>query len=80
MALLDHPRSFRHPTGWHVRDYGLHTANPFGLGTFSKGAEDGCYTLPAGESLHFHYAVLVHPGDARAGRVEEIWKVWSEEK
>ncbi len=76
-ALLDHPESFRHPTGWHVRDYGLHTANPFALGTFTRGAEDGSYHLPAGESLQFHYAVLVHAGDAREGRVEEIWRAWS---
>lgn len=77
VALLDHPDSFRHPTAWHVRDYGLHTANPFGLGTFSNGAEDGSHVLPPGESLHFHYAVLVHSGDARTGDVEAIWQAWS---
>ncbi len=77
MAIFCHPASFRHPTGWHVRDYGLFTANPFGLGTFSGGAEDGAHDLPAGQSLHFHYAVLIHRGDARRGRVEEIWRAWS---
>ena len=77
MAILDHPASFRHPTAWHVRDYGLFAANPFGLGTFSGGQEDGAYVLPAGESLTFRYAVLIHAGDAHGGRVDEIWRAWA---
>src|SRR5262249_54449101 len=30
-AMFDHPSNPRHPTTWHVRDYGLFAANPFGL-------------------------------------------------
>ncbi|MFP6738514.1 MAG: PmoA family protein, partial [Planctomycetota bacterium] len=30
VTIMDHPASFRHPTHWHIRDYGLFAANPFG--------------------------------------------------
>jgi len=29
IAMFDHPSNPRHPTTWHVRDYGLFAANPF---------------------------------------------------
>jgi hypothetical protein len=32
IALLDHPSNPGHPARWHVRDYGLMTANPFATG------------------------------------------------
>ena len=37
IAILNHPASFRYPTYWHVRDYGLFAANPFGLHDFKWG-------------------------------------------
>jgi len=30
VAIFNHPPSFRHPTSWHARTYGLFTANCFG--------------------------------------------------
>jgi len=30
IAVFDHPSNPRHPTTWHVRDYGLFAANPLG--------------------------------------------------
>ncbi len=35
IAILNHPTSFRFPTYWHVRTYGLFAANPFGLHDFA---------------------------------------------
>jgi Methane oxygenase PmoA len=62
IAILNHPSSFRFPTTWHVRDYGLFAANPFGWKDFGR-AEHGDYTLPAGETIRFAYRVILHKGD-----------------
>jgi hypothetical protein len=71
IAILDHPSSFRHPTHWHVRDYGLMTANCFGYSYFyGEPHRRGDHRLAAGESLRFLYRLYIHPGDARAGGVE----------
>jgi len=65
IAILDHPQSFRHPTHWHVRDYGMYTANPFGWHDFhSDPSADGSHLLPLGASLCFYYRVILHRGDA----------------
>jgi hypothetical protein len=70
IAIMDHPSNFRHPTPWHVRDYGLMTANPFGLATFTGDeANDGTHTWPAGESITWYYRILIHPGDTDQGNV-----------
>src|SRR3989449_8802505 len=51
VAIFDHPQNPRHPTWWHVRDYGLFGANPFGLHDFEKKpAGAGNFTVPAGKS------------------------------
>lgn len=72
IAIFDSPGSFRYPTYWHVRDYGLMTANPFGLSYFYNDPNHrGDYTLPAGETLSFSYRLYVHPGDAVQARVVE---------
>jgi len=61
IAVLDHPSNLRHPTRWHIRDYGLYTANCFGLSYFLEDEKaDGSYTIPDGETLTFRYRVLMH--------------------
>lgn len=69
IAILNHPTSFRFPSHWHVRTYGLFAANPFGLNDFTQGKEKGEYTLPAGESLTLRYRVLLHTGDEKSADV-----------
>jgi len=72
VSLFDHPENFRYPTYWHVRDYGLMTANPFGLSYFKNDPNiRGDYKLKAHESLKFSYRLYIHPGDASEGRVAE---------
>jgi len=59
MTVMNHPDSFRYPTWWHVRTYGLLDANPFALTEFRAG-EDGRATIKKGESLLFRYRILLH--------------------
>jgi hypothetical protein len=76
IAILNHPSSFRFPTYWHVRGYGLFAANPFGLHDFT-GTQNGEYTLPAGETMKLRYRVLLHKGDETAGRVADAFADFS---
>lgn len=73
IAILDHPGNPRHPTWWHVRDYGLFAANPFGQHDFEKGASRGAgdFTLPFGQSVTFRYRVILHEGDATQARITQ---------
>ncbi|HET6879227.1 MAG TPA: PmoA family protein [Pirellulales bacterium] len=75
IAFLNHPESFRYPTRWHVRDYGLFAANPFGLRDFvGKPDVDGACTLPQGESITLRYRIVFHKGDAKEAKVEEMFE------
>jgi len=75
IAIFDHPQNFRHPTYWHVRDYGLMTANPFGISYFTADPnKDGSFTLKKDECLKFSYRVFTHKGDAETGRVRERYQ------
>ena len=75
IAILNHPSSFRFPTTWHVRDYGLFAANPFGGKDFSPEVADayGEYALPAGETLSLRYRVILHAGDEKQGAIAEAF-------
>lgn len=77
VAILNHPASFRYPTTWHVRDYGLFAANPFGWHDFGQG-KSGEYTVSAGESIRFRYRVILHEGDVSAANVAEAFRDYSD--
>ena len=65
IAILNHPTSFRYPTTWHVRTYGLFAANPFGGPEFKvDGYAD--HRLAEGESVRLAYRVILHKGGAEA--------------
>jgi hypothetical protein len=71
-AVYDHPSSFRHPTYWHARNYGLFTANPFGLHDFyANPGVDGSHVLPEGGLLRFKYRIYVHAGDTASAQVAQ---------
>ena len=74
ITIMDHPSSFRYPTRWHVRDYGLFTANPFALKYYEpeKGS-NGDHTMNKGEELSFRYRLLVHEGDTQQAKVGESY-------
>jgi len=74
-AIFSHPANFQHPCRWHVRSYGLFTANPFGEKDFppSEIIQEGV-TIPAGESLTLRYRVLIHRGDTEQGKIAEAYR------
>ena len=68
LAVLDHPGNLRHPSQWHVRNYGLMTANCFGWSYYQNDKSvDGSYTIAPHTDLTFRYRVYIHSGGA--GRV-----------
>jgi hypothetical protein len=72
LAIFDTPGNLRYPTYWHVRDYGLMTANPFGISHFRAGSgERGDHVLQARGELRFRYRILMHLGDASIGHVRD---------
>ena len=78
IAIFDHPDNPRHPTWWHVRDYGLFAANPFGIHDFEKKPKGtGDFTIPAGQSITFRYRFYLHEGDTQQARVAELYQEYS---
>ncbi len=81
VAILNHPTSFRYPTYWHVRTYGLFTANPFGVHHFLGSNDvDGSHTMKKGESFTLRHRVLFHKGDEKEGQVAEAFAAYAKEK
>ncbi len=81
VAIFNHPSSFRFPTYWHAREYGLLAANPFGVRDFTGDKQkDGSYTIPPGERITFRYRVLFHSGDEKAGKVAEAFSSYSKKE
>ncbi len=79
IAIMNHPKSFRFPTYWHVRTYGLFTANPFGISDFTKAPKGaGNHTLQPGESFTVNYRFLIHSGDEKEGKVAEAFAKYAE--
>lgn len=78
IAIFDHPRNHAHPTWWHVRDYGLFAANPFGVHDFEKKpAGAGNLVIPAGQSVTFRYRFYLHDGDEKQGQVAARYKEYA---
>ena len=72
VAIFDHPGNPRHPTWWHVRDYGLFAANPFGVHDFEKKPRGtGDLKIAPGESLTFRYRFYLHEGDEKQAAVAD---------
>ena len=81
VTIFDHPANPRHPTWWHVRDYGLFAANPFGIHDFEKKPPGtGNLTVEPGQSLTFRYRVILHRGDSQAVPLEALYRSYAAEK
>ncbi len=82
IAIFDHPQNPRHPTWWHVRDYGLFAANPFGRHDFESQPDKsaGNLKVPAGKSVTFRYRFYLHEGDEQQAKVAEKYQDYSRSK
>ena len=83
MAVLNHPASVNYPTYWHVRDYGLMSANPLGQGDFQRQRPRQYrknkvvplrLTLEPGETAHFRFMVIVYEGVRTTGQIEQRFR------
>lgn len=78
MTIMDHPDSFRYPTHWHVRDYGLMGANAFGYSYFYDKEKNGEHLLKQGESITFKYRIYIHSGDVNEANVADTYALFKE--
>jgi len=72
-TVFDHPSNPGHPTRWHVRDYGLFSANPFSTAAFNQG-DATPFVLANGETVTFRYRVLIHTDAADKDALDDVWK------
>jgi hypothetical protein len=76
LAILTDPTN-PYPSCWHSRGYGLMAANPFGREKSGfpamKGRTD-LVKLPKGEHLKMRFGILLHPGDAKEGKVARYYE------
>jgi Family of unknown function (DUF6807) len=73
IAIFDHPKNAPR-AAWHTRAYGLMAANPFGRAESGFPALKGqteLVKLAKGDHLKLRYAILVHRGDVKGGKVAE---------
>jgi hypothetical protein len=74
IAIFDNPANVKHPTYWHARDYGLFAVNPFGEHDFYNDPKrDGSVTIAKGDSLTFHYRVVIHHGDTAQAQIADAY-------
>jgi hypothetical protein len=79
IAFFDHPSSFRHPTPWHVRTYGLFTANPFGSKSLDKSRPSVAFEVPAGDRIKLRHRFLFHTGDTQSAKITEAYEAYAKE-
>jgi hypothetical protein len=82
VAIFDHPDNLRHPTWWHAREYGLISANPFGIHDFEQGkpADSGNFTITGGQSVTLRYRFVFHEGDPESAKIEELYEQYATPK
>lgn len=79
IAVLNHPKSLRHPTPWHARTYGLFTSNPFGLKSVAGEEKDGAVVLKKGETFTLRHRVIFHAGDPEQAKIAAAWEAYAKE-
>lgn len=77
VAMLNHPESFRHPTPWHARSYGLFTANPFALKEVAGEKESGDFELAKDATFTLKHRIIFHVGNDKDAQIAEAWEAYS---
>ncbi|MDR1924601.1 MAG: PmoA family protein [Planctomycetaceae bacterium] len=81
IAILNHPSSFRYPTYWHVRTYGLFAANPFGergFGIRKKNSQDsGNFEMKKNDNFTLKYRIILHKGDTKQAKIKDRFLKYS---
>ena len=78
VAIFDHPQNPRHPTWWHARDYGLITANPFGIHDYEgKPPGTGDLRIEAGQQVTLRYRFVIHRGDAATAGIAQRYAAFA---
>jgi hypothetical protein len=87
VAILNHPASINYPTYWHVRGYGLFSANPLGQGDFQRQMPEKYrknkvvplnLKLKRGESAHFRFIVIIYEGVRTTEKIEQRFRKFAE--
>lgn len=74
LAIFDHPITFNHPSYWHVRAYGLFSANPLGRKDFVDNANPKGITRMPGEFIEFRYRFLIYSGGIDKTQIDEDYQ------
>ena len=74
VAMFDHPSNPGHPVRWHSRDYGLFALDPWGQHAFDENVDEAHTTLEAGQSLHYRWRVVIHPGDTASAKIADLYQ------
>lgn len=91
VTMMDHPLNLNHPTWWHVRDYGLFAANPFGRSDFEatgealnqgptageRGVSKVSHTIAGGTSLTQRYRILIEKGEPASAKLDAVFEAYS---
>ena len=71
IVIIDDPKNPGYPTYWHARGYGLFAANPLGQKIFSNGKQELNFNLKKGNSVTFHYRIVIASGKEKLS-IDEI--------
>ena len=72
VTIFDHPGNFR-PSRYHVRNYGLFSASPFGESAYTNGKEPAVNDVFKKDSeLRLRYAIYFHEGVATASELNAL--------
>jgi len=80
IAFMSHPSTFRHPSPWHVRTYGLFTANPFGLKALGLQQESAAISLMPNDRISLRYRLVFHRGDEQQADIPKAYAAYAAEQ